>query len=229
MRNHIGGISITSRSTAHSGAVIVLVLLSLCSVSAIAKQEFAPVSPDGLELTKSSQVDVLYKRADATLAGYRKLMLDPVEVAFKKNWKPSAMQVSSSDRERIRADVAEEFRKVFSEELQQKGAYQIVDVAGPDVLRVSAAVVDLYINAPDTMQASRSRTYATSTGEMTLIAELRDSDSGQILARAADRKNASSSAFMTWTNSMTNTAEARRIMRSWAQTLRGALDAARGQ
>jgi hypothetical protein len=63
---------------------------------------------------------------------------------------------------------------------------------------------------------------------MTLIAELRDSDSGQILARAADHKNASSSSFMTWTNSVTNTAEARRIMRSWAQTLRGALDAARG-
>jgi len=227
MPKRIGGIAITSRSATHSGVFIALVLLSLSSISAAAKQEFAPVSPDGLELTKSSQVDVLYKRADATLAGYRKLMIDPVQVAFKKNWKPSAMEVSSSDRERIRTGVAEEFRKVFSEELQQKGGYQIVDAAGPDVLRVSAAVVDLYINAPDTMQAGRSRTYVTSAGEMTLIAELRDSDSGQILARAADRKNASSSP-MTWTNSVTNTAEARRIMRSWAQALRGALDAARG-
>jgi hypothetical protein len=209
-------------------AFIAFVLLSMCgSAAAATKNQLEAISHDGLELTKSSKVDVLYKRPGATLESYTKLMLDPVSVAFKKNWKPSTMQVSSSDRERIRSDVAEEFRKVFSEELQQKGSYQIVDAPGPDVLRVSAAIVDLYINAPDTMQAGRSRTYTTSAGEMTLIAELRDSDSGQILARAADRKNASSSSFMTWTNSVTNTAEARRIMQSWAKTLRGALDAAR--
>lgn len=219
-----------SHNGASRGAVVAMLVLSMCGIAAAAsKNQLEAVSHDGLELTKSSKVDVLYKRPGATLESYKKLMLDPVSVAFRKDWKPSSAQVSSSDRERIRSDVAEEFRKVFTEELQKKGGYQIVDAAGPDVLRVSAAVVDLYINAPDTMQPGRSRTYTTSAGEMTLIAELRDSESGQILARAADHRESNSSSTFTWTNSLTNTADARRIMQSWAKTLRSALDAAREQ
>ncbi len=42
---------------------------------------------------------------------------------------------------------------------------------------------NLYINAPDTMSAGRSRTYTTEAGEATLVLEARDSTSGALLGR----------------------------------------------
>ena len=95
-------------------------------------------------------LDLLYVRPGATLSAYSKVMIDPVEVAFSKDWKPSSMKVSNRDREKIRTGVAKGFHEVFTKELQEKGGYQVVDTAGPDVLRVTAGVIDLYIEAPDT-------------------------------------------------------------------------------
>ena len=47
----------------------------------------------------------------------------------------------------------------------------------------SPGVANLYINAPDTMSAGRSRTYTTEAGEATLVLEARDSTSGALLGR----------------------------------------------
>lgn len=198
-------------------------------LSAVASANDAPtVSHDGLILTNSKKVALLYVREGATLAGYRKVMLDPVDVAFDKSWTRDHREVSTNDRERIRKDLAAEFHRVFTEELEENGGYEVVEFSGPDVLRVSAAIVDLYITAPDTMSATRSRTFAVSAGRMTLIAELRDAESGAILARVADRKEASSAGSFQWTTRASNAADARRILRSWAGILRKGLDAARG-
>jgi predicted NBD/HSP70 family sugar kinase len=58
---------------------------------------------------------------------------------------------------------------------------------------------------------------------MTLIAELTDSASGQVLARVADRREATNTR-MQITNGMINESEARWIAAAWAKTLRKALD-----
>jgi hypothetical protein len=155
-------------------------------------------------------------------------MLDPVEVAFKKQWTQDFRQVSKHDRERIRTELAQEFHDILVDELQTKGGYQIVDTAGPDVLRFSAGIFELYINAPDTMTAGRSRTFALSTGEATLGAELTDSESGAVIARAADHVRARESATMQWITRSQNRGDARAMLRKWATALREGLDAARG-
>ena len=94
------------------------------------------------------------------------------------------------------------------------------------MLRVRAGIVNLYINAPDT-GPGRSRTIVSSAGEMTLIAELTDSASGQVLARVADRREATNTR-MQLTNNVVNESEARWIAAAWAKTLRKALDNAQG-
>jgi hypothetical protein len=58
------------------------------------------------------------------------------------------------------------------------------------VLRVKASILNLYVNAPSSGGAGRSRTYVSSAGQMTLLAELVDATSGQVLARVADRREA---------------------------------------
>jgi hypothetical protein len=68
-------------------------------------------------------------------------------------------------------------------------------------------------------------TYAVSAGEMSLVADLRDSASGDVLVRVFDHASANES---TWPHQITdveNVAEARAA--AWARALRSELDLAK--
>ena len=58
-----------------------------------------------------------YARPGATLAGYKRVKLDPIEVAFHKDWDPkragSNLKLSTSERESIRAGVAQLVQEEF--------------------------------------------------------------------------------------------------------------------
>jgi len=182
----------------------------------------------------SKQIDHLYKLPEADFSGYKRVRLDPIEVEFDKNWKPNASErspsarLSNEDIEKIKKTLAEEFRKVFTEELTRNG-YPVVSEDGDDVLRVSAAIVNLYITAPEKMSAGRSRTYTTNAGHMTLVAELRDSVTGKLMARAVDSVQARDTGTFMISNSVTNLAAARTALNKWAGVLRKGLDAATGR
>lgn len=214
-------------------AACISAMIGVFAASAQAAAELPKRSRDGLELVEARRGDgvaILYVRPGATLGAYKRIMLDPVEVAFDKAWKPRPA-VSTQDRERIRRELAREFRVIFADELQTKGGYHIVETAAPDVLRVAAAIADLYIEMPGVGTSPQSKTHIVSASGMSLVSELRDSESGVILARVADRRTASSPGRMPgslqWTTKETNRAEARRVLRTWAELLRAALDSAR--
>jgi hypothetical protein len=190
------------------------------------------MSHDGLQKIKVKGIDLAYSRPGASLAGYNKLIIDPVEVAFRKDWDPnrtgSRMKVDAKDRENIRSGVSKIVQEEFTKEIGKGGTYQVVTQAGPDVLRLRASIADLYVNAPDTMSPGRTRTYTVSAGEMTLVAELVDSESGQVISRVIDRRESQGTGMMTLTNSVVNRQEASIIASSWARILRKQLDAAHG-
>ena len=193
-----------------------------------------PQEWDGLTRVKSKQLDHVYKLPGADFSGYQRVRLDPIEVEFDKNFKPNDSQRSPSQRltnddlEKIKKALAEEFRKVFTEELTKNG-YQVVTEDDDDVLRVSAAIVNLYITAPDKMSAGRSRTYTTSAGHMTLAAELRDSVTGKLMARAVDSVQGRDTGTFQITNSVTNMSSARTALSKWARVLREGMDEATGR
>ena len=112
-----------------------VLLATFVTGTASAAEELPLVSHDGLELVKKGRQDVVYRRAGVDLAGYTRIMFDPMEVDFRKQWTQDFRRVSTSDRERIRRDLAEEARRVFVKELQEKGSYEIVESPAPDVLR----------------------------------------------------------------------------------------------
>jgi hypothetical protein len=62
---------------------------------------------------------------------------------------------------------------------------------------------------------------------MTLVAELRDAETGQVIARLVDRRRARGTGQMTLTNSVVNAAEAQNIAAAWARILRDNLESAR--
>jgi hypothetical protein len=191
---------------------------------------------DGLVLAPGRKVAAAYIDPEADLGIYNKIMMLDCYVAFKKDWQRdqkragSRLSVSSSEMERIKTAVAEVFQEAFVEELSKDGGYEIVDTAGDDVLLVRPAIIDLDVSAPDTMSAGRSRTYTTTAGAATLFIELYDSVSGDILARAADRREARTmGGHLTYSNRVTNKSDASRMMRSWAKLLRERLDEFHGK
>jgi hypothetical protein len=206
-----------------------LVLCAATLAGCASTRNAPPEEWDGLVLQPGTRLGAVFVKPDAEVVAYRSVMIDPVEVSFARNWDPNRGgrsqlgRLNADDMAAIQTGVADLFRETFRAELE-RGGYQLVDVAGPDTLRVTAAIVDLYITAPDTMSAGRSRTYSANAGRMTLVAELRDSMTGEILARAVDARSARSTGTWNITNRVTNTADARRAMGIWATALRQALD-----
>jgi hypothetical protein len=195
----------------------------------------APVEWDGLQRTKVKGIDAAYVRPGVDLAQYGKVMLDPVVVAFDKNWKPertgSRTALSPEDRERIKSDLSklawDAIKDTLGKKNRQSDGYAVVAAPGPDVMRLSTALVDVYVNAPDVQAPGRSRTYVVNAGRMTLVAELRDSETGALFARVLDQREARGNVGLTWSSSVQNSAEARNAVTSWANILRARLDAVR--
>lgn len=225
------------RDFCETGAAVLAAIALMAPLSVFAeKQELMQTTHDGLTLVEDRKVAAAYIDEDADLGAYDKIMILDCYVAFKKDWEKGASKpgtrtrVSSSDMERIKADVATLFRDVFTEKLSEDDGYEIVNEAGEDVLLIRPAIIDLDITAPDVASAGRSRTYSASAGKATVYIELYDSVTGDILARAADRKEAGHpGSVMMYTNRVTNRAYARRMLGSWADLMRTKLDELHGK
>src|SRR6187549_277901 len=213
-------------------ACLLALTVALTDAPAATKKEVdQALSEGGLQKVKVKDIDLAYARPGASLAAYKRVKVDPVEVEFRKAKDParagSAIKLSSEEREKIRSNVARAVQEEFAKELQKSSAYKVASDAGPDVLRVKPRILDLYVNAPD-VGPGRTRTLVSSAGEMTLVAELADSASGQVLARVADQRDASKEGRMYLVNGTVNEEEARKIAAGWARILRNALDKAHG-
>jgi len=211
--------------------VLAAMLAAATATAATKAEREEAMSADGLEKTKVKGIDIVYARPGASLAAYSRVKLAPVDVAFRKDFDPkkpgSQMRLSATDLQKIRTDVGTIVTDAFRKELA-KGSYPIVTDSAPDVLDVHVDIVNLYVNAPDTMSAGRTRSYTMNAGEMTLVMELADSATGEVLARVYDRREGRDVGQLTWTTSVTNAAEAANVAGSWARILRARLDAARG-
>ena len=213
--------------------VLALFALGLMALPVGAAQREMPAETwEGLKLVKRPGLDTVYLREGVSLAKYRRVMLDPVEVSFDKNWNPrrGPALTETADPQEIRQNLAKLARDVFRRVLEKNGGYPLVEEPGDDVLRVRAQIVDLYINAPEPRGASPTRVYVLDAGEMTLVAELYDSRTNAILAMVVDRERGLEHGLneLQIANRVTNTAEADRIISNWAQRLKNALDKARG-
>lgn len=192
-----------------------------------------PTEWDGLQLRNSRLVDRLWVRPEASLAGYKRVRLARLQVYFDRNWRPNAgrtglNRLTTSDFDRIKNTLADEFARTFTSELA-KGGYQVTEEAAEDVLDIQPFIVDLVVTAPSTRSAGSTWTYTANAGRMTLVAELRDSETGQIIARAIDAQRARGSGPFQITNNVTNMAAARQALSQWARALRQALDEAEGR
>lgn len=227
------------RKPAQSFVVITALGVGLalaCPVGFAGKEPAPEVTKDGLHLYKQTKERVAYVRPGATFTQYQRLAILDCYVEFSKDWvndynrdqRDPSRQIRDSDLDRAKKALQGDFKKIFTEELQQGGRYQVTDAGGPDVLVLRPALINIQVSAPDLMSPGRSATFVQSAGTMTIYLELWDSASNTILARVIDGK-ADPGLYGQRSSSVTNRAAADRMMRSWADELRSRLDLVRGK
>lgn len=180
----------------------------------------APQSWEGLVEVRARQLDAAYLLPGADFRPYNKVMLDEPEVAFRNNWQRKMNsgrgqpRVTDAQAAEILALVSTNTTSIFAQAFERAG-YTVVDKPGPDVLRLRIGVVDLVVNAPDTMTAGRTRSFTANAGEATLILEARDSLTRALLASIADRRTTQGSGGQA--TRISNTAEFRQLASVWAR------------
>ena len=175
------------------------------------------VTKDGLYQFEHARMGFAAIKPGVSLGVYSKLIILPVYIAFEEG----SRELPEHRVDRLRRL----FHEVFTQELEDRGAYRIVDEPGPDVLLVRPALVNILVTVPEEPTSARGGVYISSPGQLTLIAEFRDSTTGELLARAADRRAITEPGNVMYeSNPVSNQANVRREFRRWAALLREHLD-----
>jgi len=188
---------------------------------------------DGLVRVDNAVVPVAYLKPDLDLTPYTRFMLDPVEVAYQKdpgNVRRAAFAGADANFA-LTPRQMENFRGYFEEAvveaLTEDGGYELTTEPGPDVLRITAALIDLVVRVPTQTMGGRDESFTRSYGLVSLILELRDSESGEIFARAGDRRDPTrnTSNRLARVSPGFVRADTEAMFRHWAELLRERMDA----
>lgn len=211
-------------------AVAATVLIVGCSAEpAIQTGPEAETTFDGLVRIDNARFAMAWVDPDIDLTQYSKIMPGGAEFEFRNVQKTSAMAarrsnesefwISDTDKQRL-VDLVSD---TFTEELQRSEHFTFTEEAGPDTMIITGALHDIVSRVPPE-DVGRSEIWLRSLGEATLIIELRDSLSNEVIYRAVERRAVESQSQMIRAHTATSWAEVRRWARRWATRLREGLD-----
>lgn len=199
-----------------------VVWLSIAGLIAAGSLQAASIATtDGLVAVSSRNLDLLYLRPDMTLSAYRKVMIDPVRVGFHRDWLKygytgqATRPVGAGNASRIADEIASDAQATLAEAFRSRG-YEIVGAPGPDVLRLSPTVADLYVNAPERLSPWREKAFTREAGQATLLLDVRDSVSGTVLGRVAHRGTADQMGRFARASDVSNRFWFEALIRRWA-------------
>lgn len=182
----------------------------------------APPNWDGLVQVRAKNVDLLYLRPGTDFRSYKAIILDPTEIAFDKNWKrdmnrsrPGLSRISDADVRHAIDEAQGKLRTIFEKRFSETG-FPIVSAPADNALRVFVGVANVQVDAPEVTSPGRTRVYSREAGRATLVIEVRDSLSGELLGRAVDQRVAGDN-MMTWRTSTSNWADFEEMFDEWAK------------
>lgn len=127
--------------------------LCMVTLAAAAQDGTTGRAWDGLVEVKPKRFDAAFLLPGADFRPYKKLMLDPATVAFRKDWMKRvntatrlSERITQEDAEQIAATARDNFTEVFTETFQKAG-YEIVNSPAADVLRARARGRSLHCGA----------------------------------------------------------------------------------
>lgn len=171
---------------------------------------------------------------------YDKILLGESEFQFRdvgpaQKYRSSMRTTASKQEFGIREEDREKFKQVvgeaFVKELSRSKKYDIVTDATPGTILLEGAVLDIVSHVPPELASARSDVYLASVASVTLVLEMHDAVTGQVLAYVEERRKIEQpggriDSFTMPANSVTVWSEVSRWARSSASRLRSALEKA---
>ena len=194
-------------------------------------------TPDGLDRTSLYGVYGAFAKPTAALEGYRRVHFERGGLTYRdapryprgRRVPPlalaSTVELSTEDEARLWRHYEEVFTREFSTDSGLTPAAE----AGPGTLTVRAHLLDLVVHQSGEMVGSESR-YSRRSPVLTIVLDVRDSLTGEPLARIVDRRSTVSSNRVSRQtgSSRIDAAGLRQQMVRWARALRKHLHQLRG-
>jgi len=225
--------NLTIKLEALAATLAIVLFVSACSNVNTAS---TAAQVDGLTLVPDTQFKEFYRKSGADLSSYSQIEIERCKVNFRKNWQRDqnshrtdlSSRVTESDVTRILDRMTDSCNDKFHEAFEQSTAYKLVNSSKLEdsVLILRPSIIDLDVHAPDLRGAGFTRTFTRSTGEMTLSLDIVDGATGEVIARAIDRRRDTENHQLEPTASVSNQADFDRSIRRWAKQLRDGLDQA---
>jgi hypothetical protein len=199
--------------------------LLACMGSGPRFDEDAPLSKDGLRPLLNTRFEKAWARPGVDFSRYSRIWLvsegvaysDPPERAYGAR---TTAALVPFQREELEAAMLQAFRQAFFAD----GAWKLAEAPGPDVLLLRAGLVDVDVEAPPEPISVRQDVVIASAGRATLVLELLDSVTREVLARFADREDFDPSSGRMQNNVVNNRLEIRRTVEAWAGLARQRLE-----
>jgi hypothetical protein len=185
--------------------------MAACQTLGDSREAGPLVTADGLREVRHRTRYREYARPGADLSAYDKILIRPVRLAYTSGAEVEALAAKDYDR------LDRQFRSAVEEVVGR--TYPIVDEAGADVLVLETSILDLSL----TSQGSVRATIFVTNQDVTMVAELRDSESLELLYRAEKRQRIAESPLLLM-DAVEFWSHVERFLARWAASLVEILD-----
>ena len=212
----------------HRRFLLAMTILALVTLSCAGR---APEAEPGMKVVHFGHGEELQVATDVDWNDYTKIILHTAPVAFRENWKRDqdrayGKTIRDEDVERIKTAVSDQFARVMSDRLSDRGGYEFTGESGPGVMRFRPNIVDLDVRAPGWIQDSIVESITSSRGSMRIELVIRDSVTDKLLAVAWQNQSDPRADDMEMTISVNNSVAFRLMIQNWANWLMAHLEEA---
>ena len=215
----------TRQSVLNLGFILfVCTLVAACGPQPTQPLPKGAVNIEGLQSVTAKNFEAAFVRPGVDFSKYNKLLVNELELAFRTpDRSQNQFPLGEDQKTRFRAAMA----VAFGEELGQLQNLELVTEPGPDVLDLNVRVQDIVAGTPGTRVGAMGRaSFALETvGQLTLVLEIRDSESEEVLVRVFDRRAVEGAAMLSGDNVISTWEGVERMVARWASRAREGLDA----
>jgi len=196
---------------------------TLASLLVVAGTANAQTNFEGLREIRSQTWDKVEVRPNMVFTVYTGIMLGDVRIAYRT---PDRSQLQFPFTDEQKARFKETLRNAYTSELVTMRNAELVNSPGRDILLLSVRAINVTATVPPRSvgDVGRASIALQAIGEVTLVLELFDSRSGEILARAVDTQTVVGAAIAEDGDMITNWEGAGNLSARWASTTRSRLD-----
>ena len=202
---------------------ICFTLLAAFAVGASLAAEVAERSE--LAAVNSRDLDEVKLRPGVDFTAYKSVLIDHPRVEFHPGWtrnmitqRTATHRLSTQDARRIAEDFSASLERSLAAAFRGRG-YSIATSPGPNVLRLSAAVSDLYVNAPEALVSGGGGGYLITreAGDAVLRLQVHDAATAALLATVEHHGYARSVNRLTRTHDVTTRYSFDTLFDRWAK------------